>query len=126
MKSKKGITLIVLVVTIIIILILAGVTISSTIGSDGILNKTQNESNDYVIAADKEAINISYMAVKMGKIKNNNDGSVEAGELQEKLRIDGYEEAIVTPGSDFLVVTMSSKNKYKVSYNGNSLVIEEY
>ena len=41
MKKKNGITLIALVVTIIVLLILAGVTISLVVGPDGVVQKTQ-------------------------------------------------------------------------------------
>ncbi len=52
MKNKKdiqknaGITLIALVVTIIILLILVGVTISSFTGDDGLVNETKNTRNN--------------------------------------------------------------------------------
>ena len=39
MKKSKGITLIALVITIIILLILAGVTMQMTFGENGLLNK---------------------------------------------------------------------------------------
>ena len=44
LKQKKGITLIALVVTIIVLLILAGVTIMSIMGENGIVTKGQNAS----------------------------------------------------------------------------------
>ena len=37
-KENKGITLIALVITIIVLLILAGVTIATLVGNNGILN----------------------------------------------------------------------------------------
>ena len=44
-KKEKGITLIALVVTIIVLLILAGVAISLTIGQNGIFGKAQDAVN---------------------------------------------------------------------------------
>ena len=41
-KQAKGITLIALVITIIVLLILAGVTIATLTGENGILTKAQN------------------------------------------------------------------------------------
>lgn len=41
-KKESGITLVALVVTIIVLLILAGVAISLTIGNNGILTRAQN------------------------------------------------------------------------------------
>ncbi len=44
-KEKSGITLITLAVTIVVILILAGVTIDVTLGENGILNKSKEAAN---------------------------------------------------------------------------------
>lgn len=43
---KKGITLIALVITIVVLLILAGATIALTIGQDGIINRTKDSKLD--------------------------------------------------------------------------------
>ena len=40
LKKKKGITLIALVITIVIMLLLAGVAIQMTIGENGLISKT--------------------------------------------------------------------------------------
>lgn len=53
MKSQKGITLVALVITIIILLILAGISIASLTGS-GMFQKAQKAVNDYSNASDKE------------------------------------------------------------------------
>ena len=44
-KEKSGITLITLAVTIVVILILAGVTIDVTLGENGIINKSKEAAN---------------------------------------------------------------------------------
>lgn len=41
-KNKRGVTLIALIVTIIILLILAGVSISMLVGEDGVIEKARN------------------------------------------------------------------------------------
>lgn len=46
MKNQKGITLIALVITIIVLLILAGVTIAMLTGENGILNKATTAVNN--------------------------------------------------------------------------------
>lgn len=45
-KFQKGITLIALVITIIVLLILAGVTISMLTGENGILNQSQRATTE--------------------------------------------------------------------------------
>ena len=54
LKQQKGITLIALVITIIVLLILAGITINLTIGQDGIITKAQQAGKNYVDAANYE------------------------------------------------------------------------
>ena len=53
-KQVKGITLIALVVTIVVLLILAGVAISLTIGSNGIFTRAENAVDRYEIASTDE------------------------------------------------------------------------
>ena len=53
-KANKGVTLVALVITIIVLLILAGVVISMTVGNDKIIGKTQNAVERYEDAAGKE------------------------------------------------------------------------
>ena len=51
MKSNKGITLVALVVTIIVLIILAGVSISMVLGQDGIVQKAKQGRDNYAEAA---------------------------------------------------------------------------
>ncbi|MBO5478239.1 MAG: type II secretion system protein [Clostridia bacterium] len=54
MREEKGVTLVALVVTIIILLILAAVTISLTVGQDGIITKAQQAGKNYLNAQEYE------------------------------------------------------------------------
>ena len=47
LKADKGITLVALIITIIVLLILAGVSISMVLGNNGLINKAQNSVNTY-------------------------------------------------------------------------------
>lgn len=74
MKNNKGITLIALVVTIIVLLILAGVSIAMLTGQNGILNRSQEASikNSVADAKDQIALKVAecitnWNAVKYGE-----------------------------------------------------------
>lgn len=54
MKNQKGITLIALVITIIVLLILAGVSIAMLTGDNGILTQSQKASAETKISQAKE------------------------------------------------------------------------
>ena len=54
LKSDKAITLVALIITIIILLILAGVTLSMILGDNGLINKAQSSVDKYQKSANKE------------------------------------------------------------------------
>lgn len=55
-KEMKGITLVALVVTIVVLLILAGVSINTVLGDDGIIKKAKEETEKTAAAQEKEMI----------------------------------------------------------------------
>ena len=55
-KKEGAITLMALVVTVIIIVILASVTIDLLIGKDGLLNKFKEGRDNYALAANEERV----------------------------------------------------------------------
>lgn len=54
LKGQKGITLVALIVTIVVLIILAGVTLTIALGSNGIFIKARNAANYYDNAARNE------------------------------------------------------------------------
>lgn len=69
---SKGITLIALVVTIVILLILAGVTITFVLGEDGIINMAKKAADETKNAAENEQKSFNEL---MGELENIIDGS---------------------------------------------------
>ena len=53
-KQEKGITLIALVITIVILLILAGLTINLALGDGGLAQKAKEATENYQLAQDAE------------------------------------------------------------------------
>ncbi len=66
-KQEKGITLISLVITIIILLILAGVTLSLTLGDRGIITQAQKAKEAQEIAAIKEDMQLAILDKELEK-----------------------------------------------------------
>lgn len=73
MKNKNGITLIALVITIIILLILSGVSINAIIGDNGILSQSQSASIIQRLATYKEELEMSKVDLEIEKISNNSN-----------------------------------------------------
>ena len=78
---ESGITLIALIITIIVLLVLAGVTISLVVGDNGILNKSREAKNNTVISQEKEQINLAYSTA----LTKNIGDSVTSENLQTEL-----------------------------------------
>ena len=70
--KQTGITMVALVITIIILLILAGVTIATLSGDNGILSNATKAKLETEIAQDKEQLSLYYVDESM----NDRDGSV--------------------------------------------------
>lgn len=68
MKKENGITLIALVITIIVLLILAGVSIAMLTGDNGILNKATDASQKTLAAEAEEAIKLAVNVVIADKL----------------------------------------------------------
>ena len=61
LKNRNGITLIALVVTILVLLILAGVTITTLMGDNGIINQTASAKDKTRRASAEEVANLGYL-----------------------------------------------------------------
>lgn len=62
-RNQKGITLLALVITVVIMLILAAIGIKLAIGDNGILNNTKQANEDTKESYVKEIIHTSYNAI---------------------------------------------------------------
>jgi hypothetical protein len=75
LKDKRGITLIALVITIIVLLILAGITINLTIGENGIISKAKEAGDKYAQATENEQSDLADFLQETESLINSNTGS---------------------------------------------------
>ncbi len=73
--ENKGITLIALVVTIIILVIISGISISLTIGNNGIVTKSKLAKQMTQISNEKEAIQLNMVLANMNEDEKYNIGT---------------------------------------------------
>ena len=90
-RLEKGITLIALIITIVILLILAAVTIG-TVKDSEIIGHAQSAASEYVIAQEKEKIALAYSEYQIKKTINS---AIESDDI---LTID---EATIEPIGSF-------------------------
>ena len=103
-KKEKGITLIALVITIIVLLILVGVSIAMLTGENGILTKATQAQSEHEDATVKEAIALAYNEYQI--IINETTGKVIEDETKiastTQVKIEGQEEKhLATPSMSY-------------------------
>ena len=102
LKERKGITLIALVITIIVLLILAGVSIAMLTGQNGILTQAQNAKTTTDNKSAEEKIKLAVMAARAqsedasldlekltAEVTTNYGGQVDGGAFPVTVTIDG-------------------------------------
>ena len=110
-EAQKGITLIALVITIIVLLILAGVSIAMLTGQKGILTQANNAKNETELASAKEKVELAVI----GAISQTRDGTLTVGKLRTELANYGG----TVEGDTFPVTAKVDGKSFTVDANGN-------
>lgn len=128
-NKNKGITLIALVITVIVLLILAGVSIAMLTGENGILNQAKKAKEETEIASEEEKVKLA----TSGALLQDNGKSIIQSNLQSELsKYFDTEDFSVSSGTNDegkngFIVTITENveegRKYFVSQNGN---VEKY
>ena len=73
MGNKKGITLLALVITIVIILLLAGITLQMSMGENGLIAKSEQAKKEQAKTELYDTVKSSYAALSLRAIRNDKD-----------------------------------------------------
>ncbi len=116
-NPEKAITLIALVVTIVVLLILAAVSISMLTGENGVITQAQNAKDKTKIGEEKEQVQLAATAAK-GK---TNWGEITEDNFRAELdnNIGSGKYTLSKNGDIFTVTYNDSKRSYDVDANGN-------
>ena len=110
LKERKGITLIALVITIIVLLILAGVSIAMLTGQNGILTQAQNAKTTTENKSAEEKVKLAVMsartrsetaALELDKLKEeiaNQGGTATNNEFPVNVTMDGKSFTVTNTG----------------------------
>ena len=120
MKNQKGITLIALVITIIVLLILAGVSIAMLTGQNGILNQAKGSKTETVKAEAVEKINLALNAVKSEIYKQQVTNTTYAP-AASATAADSAVTAVLT--TDGITATAAAEDTYWYTVAGSVLTI---
>ena len=124
--NSKGITLIALVITIIVLLILAGVSIATLTGDNGIIGKAISAKNETNKANVKEQLGLAVTnSFSKGKLDKNilleNIGNIEGAEVSSaefpiKVNLNSIEAQIDEDGNVTIMGESHEDDEYKGKY----------
>lgn len=114
MRKKNGITLVALVITIIVLLILAGISLSQVVGNNGIASKSQTAKSSSIVSQEKELANVAYTSALPAKYNSE----VTEDDFQRELdKLAGANKASVIKDETGFIVTYTE--------TGHSYYIED-
>lgn len=124
MKNSNGITLIALVITIIILIILAGVSINITIGEDGIITKAKKAKEDFEVSVILEELEL----LKINMRLENKELNIEnyLGELQKTNSISSTVDQIDKVDENNAYVVLNEKYMFLIEDTNQNNVIITY
>ena len=118
-KKESGITLIALVITIIVLLILAGVSIATLTGENGILSQASHAKEETIIGEEKEELSLAVTSIQTRKKTRNDKSQITAKELEDELKKNTNKNISVTGEGTLEVEYLDTKHIYEVDDYGN-------
>ena len=112
--KERGITLIALVVTIVVLLILAGISISMLTGKNGVITQAKKSKEETIIGDEKEGISLAYSSCKADNMMEN----VTSSQLEERMKLDGKDVTVTQEGINLKVKYPKTGHEYIVNQNG--------
>ena len=92
MTREKGMTLIALVITIIVLLILVGVSIATLTGDNGIITQVNNSKIETVIGTVKEQLKLLQTEKRIGKEKLTPETLLAEGKAMRRVKVGGNDK----------------------------------
>lgn len=119
MKKNQGITLIALVVTIIVLLILAGISIAILTGENGIISGANDAKESTIVGREKEEIVLAYTKAKSANAINRKF-VVDEEDLQYALIENGVQNTNTAGAGERIEITYTDTgHSYYIDKNGN-------
>ena len=125
LKQSKGITLISLVVTIIVLIILAGISLYLVLGDNGITEKAKEAKTVTSVATAQENLELVKGSVLLEKYSVNLDDYLEEldkvrekYEVNDVKRIDNDNAEIIIGGKYKFIATDEKNGNVKITYQG--------
>lgn len=117
-KSNNAITLIALVITIIVLLILAGITTNVLFGNDGIFTRSEEAREKTAYAVAREKLDLALSSLRVAKMEQYTLASInEINEHQRDIFVIEWKEPYTS-------ITVRVDGKYDFEIFGNGMILQ--
>ena len=116
-KNNKGVTLLALVITIIVIVVLAGITVTALLGDHGIIEETKQAKEDYLAgeAQEQSALDSALAEIRRAReeanINYNNSSTNTSNKPDLYLIKNGIDQTSTTGGWGHYSYTATASNR---------------
>lgn len=117
-KKVDGITLVALVVTVVVLLIIAGVCINLILSNNGVIIRSEQASDATIKVKEKEATSLAYSACFI-----DNSNAIDKNILKEEFANNGYDVNVISDNTNLCVTFQSTGHTYIINQTGD--VIED-
>ena len=123
-KSDKGVTIVALVITIIVLLILAGVSINMVLGDEGIMTNAQEAKNKNNASSEKEIINLAVITQRT----TANFTGIDKDKLVDSLKSmlgDNAVDVKVDENNNELIIVETENATYEIVASTGKVTVRE-
>ena len=117
LKNEQGITLIALIVTIVILIILVGISMTMILGDNGLINKSEEGGKIYQNASEEELENLNELGKELDNIIDDIGIFTPNGTVEFSNIIWNANKA---------QVTLSTETDYEIQYQINGIEEENW
>ena len=122
-KKEKGITLIALVITIIVLLILAGISIAMLTGNNGVLTKATEAKDETTQAKAEEMVKLAIGSLQTKNLGDRSQITPEA--IANQVMEDNDIENVTAEGSEFPTNIIFADDGVKIEVNLDSVIEDD-
>ena len=117
--NKNGVTLIALIITVIVLLILAGVSMIALLGDDSIFNHANNSKIAQEDGEAKEQIQLAWMGRKTKFYEDLSDGKTSFSQIEDYFEKDDLNALLSGIGGEITSLEYKGDGTFDISYKSS-------